>query len=144
MTGDYHQAIEEAQTASNRVVLTAFVYEAKEQYKEAIAEFEKLGDTAGIQGHLARAYIKSGRLADGRRILEELRNRAGKDGVGAYEIAFIYAALGNVDEAFRWFDVAYRYRDPGLILFLKVDPATDVLRSDPRLAQLQLRIGLPR
>ena len=124
--------------------MISFVREANGKEKEAIAEFEKLGGTAaGIRGHLGRVYIKAGRLADGRRILGELQARVRKDGVGAYEIAFIYAALGNTDKAFRWLDVAYENRDPGL-KFLKVDSLFDVLRSDPRLQELERRVGLPR
>jgi TolB-like protein/Flp pilus assembly protein TadD len=142
-TGDYDQAIEEVQTAPNRAILNAFVREKKGQYEEAIAEFEKLGEAAGIRGHLGRVYIKTGRLADGRRILAELQARVRKDGVGAYEIAFIYAALGDTDMAFRWLDVAYENRDPGLKV-LKVDHVLDVLRSDPRLQELERRVGLPR
>ncbi len=143
MTRDYDQAIEEVQTAApNPAVLMAFLREAKGQYEEAIAEFEKLGETAGIRGHLARVYIQAGRLADGRRILGELQPRVRKDGVGAYEIAFIYAALGNIDEAFHWFDIAYKNHDSGLIC-LKFDPAVDVLRSDRRFQALERRVGLP-
>jgi hypothetical protein len=82
-------------------------------------------------------YIKAGRLADGRRILDELRPRAQTDGVGAYEIAFIH---GNIDEAFKWFDVAYQNHDSGLIC-LKFDPAVDVMRSDPRFQELERRAG---
>jgi TolB-like protein/Flp pilus assembly protein TadD len=141
MTRDYDQAKEDVLSAPNRDVLTAFVHEAKGEYQEAIAEFEKLGETAGIRGHPGRVYIQAGRLADGRRILGQLQVRVRKDGVGAYEIAFIHAALGNIDEAFQWLDVAYRNRDAGL-KFLKVDPAVDVLRSDPRLQELERRVGL--
>jgi len=142
-TRDYDQAIEEVQNAANRGLLP-YLHEAKGQYQEAIAEFEKLGDPrAGIQGHLGRVYVRAGRLADGRRILGELQARGWTDGVGAYEIAFIHAALGNIDEAFKWFDVAYQNHDTGLVC-LKWDPAVDVLRSDPRFQELERRVGLPQ
>jgi hypothetical protein len=75
--------------------------------------------------------------------LSELQARVQKDGVGAYEIGFIHAALGNIDEAFKWLDVAYRYRDAGLTC-MKWDPTLDVLRSDPRFRELERRVGLPQ
>jgi len=128
-------------TAPNAPVLVPFLHEAKGDYELAIAGFEQRGETAGIRGHLGRAYIRAGRLADGRRILSELQAGFRKNGVGAYEIAFIFAALGDTDKAFQWFDEAYKNRDPGL-KFLKVDPAVDVLRSDPRLMELERRVGL--
>ena len=68
--------------------------------------------------------------------------RAQNDGVGAYEVAFLYGTLGNEDEAFRWLDKAYEQRDPGL-MYLKVDPTLDPLRSDPRFREVVRRVGLP-
>jgi len=49
----------------------------------------------------------------------------------AHPIAAVYAGLGDYDQAFRWFDVAYKARDGSLIL-LKTDPTLDPLRDDPR------------
>jgi len=50
--------------------------------------------------------------------------------MGVYEVALIYAGLGDKDRAFEWLDRAYEARDMGLVL-LKVDPPLDPLRSDP-------------
>jgi hypothetical protein len=86
-------------------------------------------------------YILLGRIAEARTILRELRTREQQDGVGAYELGFLNGALGNKDEAFGWLDKAYQQRDPGLT-FLKVDPAVDSLRSDPRFQELERRVGL--
>src|SRR3954467_14274173 len=69
-----------------------------------------------------------------------LHQRARKEGVGAYEVAFIDRALGKKDEGFRWLDVAYEQHDPGL-RFLKVNACLDPLRSDPRFNELVSRVG---
>jgi len=50
--------------------------------------------------------------------------------------------LGDKDEAFRWLNIAYQERDIGL-LRLKTDFRLDSLRSDPRLAGLVRKVGLP-
>jgi hypothetical protein len=42
---------------------------------------------------------------------------------------------------FEWLDEAYKQRDRGL-LWLKVDPLFDSLRSDPRFTALLKKIGL--
>src|SRR5207249_10400495 len=60
----------------------------------------------------------------------------------AYDIACLYADLGDKDEAFRWLNIAYQERDIGL-LRLKTDFRLDSLRSDPRLAGLVRKVGLP-
>jgi hypothetical protein len=46
-----------------------------------------------------------------------------------------------MDEAFRWFEAAYRLRDNGLA-YLKVDPLLKNVQSDPRFNQLLNKLGL--
>ena len=56
-------------------------------------------------------------------------------------IAAIYAGLGQKDEAFRWLEEAFRLRSRYLI-WLKVAPEYEQLRSDPRYQEFIDRIGL--
>jgi hypothetical protein len=49
--------------------------------------------------------------------------------------------IGDKDEAFRYLDKAYEQRWPFLPM-LKVDPAFDSLRADPRYGDLVRRLGL--
>jgi len=59
-----------------------------------------------------------------------------------HSVATIYAALGQKDKGFSWLEKAYE--DRGFFLTgIKVDPAMDPLRSDPRFAELVGRVGLP-
>jgi serine/threonine-protein kinase len=53
----------------------------------------------------------------------------------------IHAALGEKDQAFEWFEKAFQARSEEL-LFLKVDPKMDSLRSDARYANLLRRLKL--
>jgi hypothetical protein len=48
--------------------------------------------------------------------------------------------LGDKDQAFAWIEEGYRSRD-SLLVFLKVDPIFDGLRSDPRFTDLLHRVG---
>jgi TolB-like protein/Tfp pilus assembly protein PilF len=59
----------------------------------------------------------------------------------AYQIAGIYAALGDRDAAFRWLHRARDVRDPGLAE-LMVDPLLRPLREDARFAALAAELGL--
>jgi hypothetical protein len=52
-----------------------------------------------------------------------------------------YAALGEKDQAFEWYERAFRERD-ALLVFLKVDPMFYGVRSDPRFTALMKRVGL--
>ena len=49
--------------------------------------------------------------------------------------------LDDRDEAFAWLERAYQQRNHNMV-FLKVEPQLDGLRSDPRFASLVQRVGL--
>jgi TolB-like protein/DNA-binding winged helix-turn-helix (wHTH) protein/Tfp pilus assembly protein PilF len=120
------------------------VHELKGMYPEAIAEHEKAwlsGGNPDQLGHLGHAYAKAGNRAKAYEIIERLK-RAEQGYLHVYEIAFIYAGLGEKERAFEWLDKAYQQRDRGL-LFLKTDHCLDPLRSDPRFQDLLRRLNLP-
>jgi len=54
----------------------------------------------------------------------------------------VYASLGDKDGAMRWLDQGYKEHDAFMIL-LKVWPAYDPLRSDPRFEALVRRMNFP-
>ena len=60
--------------------------------------------------------------------------------VGAFQIAEVYSARGDKDQAFAWLDRARRQQDGGLAYFPN-DPLLDPLRSDPRWASFQRSMG---
>jgi tetratricopeptide (TPR) repeat protein len=71
-----------------------------------------------------------------------LRVATSIDGFSSWNIAQVYATLGEADEALGWLERAYEERDP-LMIILKAHPAFDPLRSDPRFQDLLRRIGFP-
>jgi len=86
---------------------------------------------------LGYLYAVAGRKAEAHALLEELKARLGSE----FEIALIHIGLGDIDQAFEWLEKAYNKRDQYL-LYLRVDPNMDTLRSDPRFANLLRRVGL--
>ena len=60
-----------------------------------------------------------------------------------YDIAKLYADLGDMDHAFEWLNTAYQEHGTGLI-GLRTDFMFDSLRSDPRYAELVRKIGFPQ
>jgi TolB-like protein/Tfp pilus assembly protein PilF len=117
------------------------IYTGKGDYRLAVAEFLKSGDGPYSLGHLGNAYARAGDVAGAQKTIARLEHDVESDGIGRYEIALVYAGLGNKQEAFKWLEDAYRVHDVGLV-YLKVDPCLDSLRSDPRFADLLRRVGL--
>ncbi|MDQ1523263.1 MAG: eukaryotic-like serine/threonine-protein kinase, partial [Pyrinomonadaceae bacterium] len=114
-------------------------YEKKGMTDEALKIYEKerafAGDTPTTRAKLAHVLAVSGRAEESRRILEELVARRKQQWVTAYEIAVVYALLGDNDNAFNWLDRAEKEHAVGYT-YLRVDPRLDNLRGDPRYAQL--------
>jgi Flp pilus assembly protein TadD len=119
--------------------------EALSRFDDARAEYEEgrrlSGGLAGPSFGLAHVEAAAGNTPEARRILAELTAARSTRVVSAWGIAVLHASLGDVDEAFRWIDVAIEERAPGLIL-LRVHPRLDPIRGDPRYLQLVRRLGL--
>ncbi|MBZ5671843.1 MAG: winged helix-turn-helix domain-containing protein [Acidobacteriia bacterium] len=120
----------------------AVAYREKGMYKEAIAEFLQGPDNPMNWGDLGNAYARAGKRPEAREMIRKLRECAQKHKVGYYEVALVYAGLSEKDQAFQWLEKAYQVRDRG-ILYLKIDPPLDPLRSDPRFQDLLRRMNFP-
>jgi tetratricopeptide (TPR) repeat protein len=95
-----------------------------------------------VQGMLGYAYAVAGRKEETQKVLAELKSRAAKQFGCALPIASIYAALGEKDAAFGWLQIAANERDSAVI-WVKVDPTLENLRTDPRFARLLEQMRLP-
>jgi adenylate cyclase len=73
-------------------------------------------------------------------IVNILKERLGNSYAEAAAIGIIYTGLHEIDNAFDWFERAYRERN-GLLLLFKIDPRLDALREDERFIELSRKIG---
>ena len=97
------------------------------------------GGSPTCAANLARAYAASGKQVEAVVLLNDLTNRSTPGYAHAPEIAMVYAALGDKDQALTWLEKAFEDRsNPGVLL----RPGFDSLRSDPRFQDLVRRIGL--
>jgi TolB-like protein/DNA-binding winged helix-turn-helix (wHTH) protein/tetratricopeptide (TPR) repeat protein len=119
-------------------------YLQKQMTDQAMAELQKAvalsGGSPTCMANLARAYVASGRRSEAETLLGELKKRSSPGQSYASEIAVIYAALGDSDQAMAWLEKGYDERfNPGVL----IRPGFDPLRSDPRFQDLERRIGFP-
>jgi adenylate cyclase len=118
-------------------------YLQKGMFQDARLEFEHWAELKreAPTALLAYTHAAAGDRAEAQRLLEELLSDAQPRRVPAAAIALIYGQLGDRDNAFRWLDRAVEERS-SFLLFIKVSPRVDPLRSDPRFRELLQRIGV--
>jgi tetratricopeptide (TPR) repeat protein len=119
------------------------------KFEESLAEIKIIlpslkGDAGGV-GALARAYIQTGDLENGKLALQELLDRHARgEHVVKYQIATVYEALGDFDNTYFWLNQVAEDGDniQGWLLWLNHDPRWKRIRSDKRFKDIQKKAGL--
>jgi TolB-like protein/DNA-binding SARP family transcriptional activator/tetratricopeptide (TPR) repeat protein len=121
--------------------IAAQCYARKQMWPEAIAEMQRISVNAGPRGqaHLGYMLARAGRTDEARRILAALLDRSRRVNGGAFDVATVYAGLGENDQAFKWLDKAL---DDRSLVFDYLQTVTDGLRGDPRFDGFRRRLGL--
>jgi serine/threonine-protein kinase len=124
-------------------LFAASAYIEKGMFAEAIAEARKEYELTGRNDIPFGTYAlaKSGKRDEARAVLKELLKSSATKYVSPYNIALIYNALDERDNALDWLQKGYEQRDPKMT-FLKVEPKWNNLRSDPRFITLLKRMRL--
>jgi serine/threonine-protein kinase len=120
-----------------------WVYDQMGRYDEAIATYRQAIDRSGTQaqGAMGHALARAGRAAEARAVLRELETQSRSRHIDPYDIALIQIGLGQVNEAFAALNRAVDERS-GMVVYARVDPKLNPLRSDPRFAALLERMNL--
>jgi serine/threonine protein kinase/Tfp pilus assembly protein PilF len=113
-------------------------YEQKGRIEEAIEEFQRGleldKEQAELWSGLGHAYAMSGKNAEVQEVLDHLKDLSSRSYVAPYNVAVIYAGLGDQDQTFAWLNRAYDERSYLLAVYLTTDSRLDNLHSDPRFA----------
>jgi DNA-binding winged helix-turn-helix (wHTH) protein/TolB-like protein/Tfp pilus assembly protein PilF len=121
----------------------AMAYLEKGDYAQAMAEFEKAnGRVPFCTGCRGQIYARTGRAAEARAEAERLIALSKKKYVSPYDIAAVFAALGDRERTFLWLDRAL-VEHAQHIMWVKWDPVFDPLRHDPRYLALIKKLNLP-
>jgi len=121
-------------------------YAQKGNFGLAIPELRKAVDlshgTPLMISALANAYARSGNKAEAEKLLANLISESKNQYVSPYYFALVYVGLGEPERAIDWLEKAFGDRSNGLV-FLKVEPELDNLRSNPRFEALQKKLNFP-
>jgi eukaryotic-like serine/threonine-protein kinase len=124
-------------------------YWGKGMYAEVVEQYKILGQLGGDPKDVEFASaLEEGFHAGGWKVALakgiEVRQAQRKASYwSAYDIADLYAGLGDKDETFRWLNAAFEERDyqmEGLRTDFRLDP----MHSDPRFGELVRKVGLPQ
>jgi TolB-like protein/Flp pilus assembly protein TadD len=122
-------------------------YEQKQVFDAAIEEFQKAVSLSGgsplMKAALGHAYAKSQKKHEANKILGELNELSKQEYVSSYEVATIYVALGDNEQAFQLLEKAYAEHSFHLVR-LNVSPHFKAISSDPRFQDLVHSVGLSR
>ncbi len=122
-----------------------WVYVAQGAYEQAISDIRREVERPGLRTvkrlTLAFACAAAGNNEEATGLLWELEPKLAEDNRLALLSAMLFTALDKKDRAFEQLERSFQQREPGL-LFLKVAPWADPLRSDPRYAALVEKVGL--
>ena len=115
--------------------------EAIREYKVGF-QLENRTDRAEWAAAMEAGFRSGGRAGALRKGIEALlaQRKAGKP-VPVSLIAVQYADLGDKENALQWLELAYQAHDP-VILIVRILPAFDAIRSDPRFKEIERKIGL--
>jgi TolB-like protein/Tfp pilus assembly protein PilF len=125
-------------------ILSSSAYAMLGEFSKAITEVQELraqDDMPWLLARLGSAHAAAGNKKNTRGVLKELDALSRSVYVSPGDIAEIHALLGDTEQAFEWLERAYRDRSSWLI-FSKVEPKFETLRTDSRFDDLLRRIGL--
>ena len=152
-TNDYKGAIELASKGVKMdssdgwsEVILGWSYERESRIQEAIVEFRKAvshwKDGSIPLAGLAHAYAIAGNKKKAREILQQLLEASGRKFIPAYDIAVVYAGLGEDNLTIEWLKKALDERS-GFLVYIKCDRRFDSLRSDFRFIEIMDSMNMP-
>jgi TolB-like protein/class 3 adenylate cyclase len=112
----------------------------EDAYRVYVAFLTQCGPPCAEEREAGERGWAEGGFEEAARAALEVTTR--KEGQRPVNIALMWAAIGEMEEALTWLERGYLERDPWM-LSLKVRPEFDPLRSDPRFDDLLRRIGFP-
>jgi TolB-like protein/Tfp pilus assembly protein PilF len=106
----------------------------------ALAEISRTGNEANRAYYLAASYAILGRRADADAALALFQKDHATD--SPYSMACLYAWRAESNNTFDWLDRAYQQHEDQLY-WIKVEPAFDRVKSEPRYKAFLRRMNLP-
>jgi TolB-like protein len=123
----------------------AIVLVKQGRYADALTEVQKSVELANRSNAplalLGHVYARMGRQSEAEAVIKELEKRYADKQADGRDLAVVYAGLDDKNKAFDWLEKSFKDRGVFLV-FLKLEPLLEPLRSDPRWNDLERRVGI--
>lgn len=130
---------------SSRAGLIFFAYVEKKQFSQALTEANRVsriyGDGPWYWSRLAYMYGRAGKPELARRELKKLEHASRHEQPDAAVMIWAHLGVSDKEEALADLEKAYS-ENHNILTSIRVEPAFDPLRSDPRFQDLLRRVGL--
>jgi tetratricopeptide (TPR) repeat protein len=128
-----------------RAGIVTFAFVEKAMFAQALADAEiyrrLYGEGPAYWSKLAYIYGRAGQPERARRELEKLEKLSRHQQLDPITMLWAHLGMGNKEEALADLEKAYSGH-LSILATLKVEPAFDPLRSDPRFQDFLRRVGL--
>ena len=108
---------------------------------QAASQYFITSGYSAIAAEFKLAYAKSGYRGALQYRINKQSDPADLEFYYPWQVTLDYARLGDKEKAFVWLEKCYAQRNG--LQFLKIEPALDSLRSDPRYAAMVRQVGYP-
>lgn len=112
---------------------------------EALSDFDRAAalvhGSDALQAGLTMAYAESGRRSESLALMRKMELQADIKGYTRYSLAQVSAYLGDRDRLFHWLEQSVESHEQQA-LTMRVDPVLAAYQQDPRMLELEKRIGL--
>jgi tetratricopeptide (TPR) repeat protein len=123
------------------IVVFAYIEQGKtEDALKDVSEWQKRQDGPYAWMLFAYAHGRAGNKTEAKTYLRKLEAERSKRYLDSGKLTIAYVGLGDKERALDWIEKSLSERSTGLI-WLKVDPAYDSLRSEPRFQALLTKVG---
>jgi tetratricopeptide (TPR) repeat protein len=122
---------------ANAYILAGMIAKAIEEAKKVVALDPESAQTSPVANLYASAGLKTEAIA----ILNRLLNRGPEQYTDPFQIAMIYAGLGDEVNALSWLEKAVNEKS-GMVSTMRLFSAFDSLRDNPKFREFAKKTGL--
>ena len=121
--------------------ISAQCYARRQQWAEAISEARRIIPDGGPRAQAILGYVlgRSGNSAEAEKLLDSLIDQSKRNDGDRFEVAIVYAGLGDMDHAFTWLAKSIDDRSFGFDWLAGIESE---FRQDARFAAIARRAGL--